>query len=323
MSKERQKPSKAANNQAPMYINNEINNNISSPKKEGTGNQTAVHITNNISNNISTSKEETKKTKMIGAVITIVCTIAGIIIALLELLFGDGIIKDSPKKSDSFPTSSQIQSSSNSTNTSSAKSLSSSQTTLNNLQINDGEVLIRSGQTVKIYTNEEKDIKLYYRSNEPAIADYTIIGKRGGQNGELFRNMTMNPRGGYFSLTKWEQLFMTITDGEIILSLEGEGVIKILDQPLVESKEICAGETYEVTRTGKETANLTIKGIEEDTKGEYHIFPYNNSNEENKLFELFPTDCFYEMLEPNDKIVITVTNGAIEIYGDYTHFKFN
>ena len=136
MSKERQKPSKAANNQAPMYINNEINNNISSPKKEGTGNQTAVHITNNISNNISTSKEETKKTKMIGGVITIVCTIAGIIIALLELLFGDGIIKDSPKKSDSFPTSSQIQSSSNSTNTSSAKSLSSSQTTLNNLQIN-------------------------------------------------------------------------------------------------------------------------------------------------------------------------------------------
>jgi len=82
MSKEHQKLSKAANNQAPMYINNEINNNISSPKKEGTGNQTAVHITNNI----STSKEETKKTKMIGGVITIVCTIAGIIIALLELI---------------------------------------------------------------------------------------------------------------------------------------------------------------------------------------------------------------------------------------------
>lgn len=324
MSKERQKPSKAANNQAPMYINNEINNNISSPKKEGTDNQTAIHITNNISNNISTSKEEPKKrTKTAGAVITIVCTIVGTIIALLVFLFGDGIIKDNPKKTNPLPSSSQIQSSSSSTNISSERTRSSSQTTLNNLQINDGEVLIRSGQTVKIYTNEEKEIRLYYRSNEPAIADYAIIGKRGGQDGELFRNITMNPRGGYFPLTKWEQLFMTITDGEIILSLEGEGVIKTLDQPFVESKEICAGETYEVTRIGKGTANLTIKGIQEDTKGEYHIIPYNSLNKENKLFELFPTDSFYEMLEPNDKIVITVTNGAIEIYGDYTHFKFN
>lgn len=279
-------------------------------------NQPSIQITNKIINQVSAPEGEKKSKSAMGVIIAL----AGVMIALLTFLFGDTILPrwfgngggqtaESPVVAGSAGAPSPRQS-------------NSVQSSSSPLMAEDGAATVKSGQTIQIYTNGDKDIKIYHKSINGAVADYTTIEKRGSQKGKIFRNRDMNPQGGYFSISKWEYLVVTVAKGEMVFSAEGDAVIRTQDSPLVVSREIHAGETYETTVIGKGSAWLTIKAIDEDTKGEYTVSPKNNLAKDRKPIELFSGDSCSEMLYSGDQIVFTLTSGAVEIYGDYTHFAF-
>lgn len=292
---------------------------------KSTDNQPPIYITNQIVNNVSPHGEEPQKPKgSIGVIIAL----AGVIIALLTFLFGEGIFGKFGREGGSLvssPASSETPLVPSSSSSSAAHSDVPSSNTSGqpvNAVAQDGQTVVTSGQTVKVYTNGDKDIKINYTAKTDTVADYAVIGKRGSQDGQVFHNKKMNPQGGLFTITKWDYFYMTVIEGEISFDAGNDAIVKFEDTPLVVSREIHSGEIYETAVIGDGTATLTIQGIEEDTKGEYQVFPHNSPSENPKSFKLFPTDCFYKMLYPGDKIVITVTSGSVEIYGDYTHFQF-
>lgn len=87
------------------------------------------------------------------------------------------------------------------------------------------------------------------------------------------------------------------------------------------SRTVQAGEAYETTVLGEGIATLTLKGLEEGIEGECQVYPRSSATPEPVPFKLFTTDRIGKMLYAGDKIVITVTSGAVEIYGDFTHFQ--
>lgn len=296
MSKEHQEPTKTTEPQPPV-----------------------ININNKIVNNAAPHGEGPRKPK---GTIAIIIALAGVIIALLTLLFGEGIlIKTKNEPEPPAPPISSEEAAPAAPSSTAASAAGSKLQSQPAAAPRDGQTIVTSGQTVKVFTTGEKSIKINYAAKTDTVADYGIIGRRGGQEGEIFRNQTMNPRGGYFPITKWDYFYMTVIEGEVSLDAGDTAVITFEDVPLVVSRTVSAGEAYEATVLGEGTATLTLKGLEEDTKGQYQVYPRSSAAPDPVSFKLFTTDRTSNMLYPGDKIVITVTSGAVEIYGDFTHFQ--